>query len=145
MMGPDAMIIVFECWILSQLFHSPLSSSSRGYLVLLAFYNKICTYLKLLIFLPQILISAYVSSSPAVLMMSSAYKLNDQGGNIQPWRTPFSIWNQSVVPCPVLTVASWPTYKRHTKRHKVVWHSHLFQNFPTVYYDPQSQRLWHSQ
>ena len=24
MMGPDAMILVFECWALSQLFHSPL-------------------------------------------------------------------------------------------------------------------------
>ena len=24
--------------------------------------------------------------------------------------TPFPIWNQSVVPCPVLTVASWPAY-----------------------------------
>ena len=34
-------------------------------------------------------------------------KLNKQGDNIQPWRTPFPIWNQSVVPCPVLTVASW--------------------------------------
>jgi len=30
---------------------------------------------------------------------------------IQPWRTPFLIWNQSVVPCPVLTVASWPAYR----------------------------------
>ena len=27
---------------------------------------------------------------------------------MQPWRTPFPIWNQSVVPRPVLTVASWP-------------------------------------
>ena len=27
---------------------------------------------------------------------------------MQPWRTSFQIWNQSVVPCPVLTVASWP-------------------------------------
>ena len=27
-MGPDAMILVFECWVLSQLFHSPLSPSS---------------------------------------------------------------------------------------------------------------------
>ena len=25
--------------------------------------------------------------------------------------TPFPIWNQSVVPCPVLTVASWPAYR----------------------------------
>ena len=30
-MGPDAMILVFsECWALGQLFHSPLSLSSRG-------------------------------------------------------------------------------------------------------------------
>ena len=42
--------------------------------------------------------------------MHSAYKLNKQGDNIQPWWTPFPIWNQSVVPCPVLTVASWPAY-----------------------------------
>ena len=34
-MGPDAMILVFECWVLSQLFHSPLSLSSRGSLVFL--------------------------------------------------------------------------------------------------------------
>ena len=37
MMGPDAMILVSECWALSQLFHSPLSLSSRGFLVLLHF------------------------------------------------------------------------------------------------------------
>ena len=35
-------------------------------------------------------------------MMSSAYKLNKQGDSIQPRRTPFPIWNRSVVPCPVL-------------------------------------------
>ena len=44
-------------------------------------------------------------------MMYSAYKLNNQGDNIQPWRTPFPIWNQSAIPCPVLTVASWPAYR----------------------------------
>ena len=54
--------------------------------------------------------------------MYSAQKLHKQGDNIQPWRTPFPIWNQSAVPCPVLTVASWPG--------QVVWYSHLFQNFP---------------
>ena len=36
-MGPDAMIFVFECWALSQLFHSPLSLASRGFLVPLHF------------------------------------------------------------------------------------------------------------
>ena len=40
------------------------------------------------------------------LMMYSAYKLSNQGDNIQPRRTLFPIWNQPVVPCPVLTVAS---------------------------------------
>ena len=41
----------------------------------------------------------------------SAYKLNKQGDNIQPWCTPFPIFKQSVVPCPILTVASWPAYR----------------------------------
>ena len=27
------------------------------------------------------------------------------------WCTPFPFWNQSVVPCPVLTVVSWPAYR----------------------------------
>ena len=42
--------------------------------------------------------------------MYSVYKLN-KADNIQPWCTPFPIWNQFVVPCPVLTVASWPAYR----------------------------------
>ena len=75
-------------------------------------------YLRLLIFLLAILIPACASSSPAFLMMYSAYKLNKQGDNIQPWRAPFPIWNQSVVPCPVLMVASWPAY-RFLKRYKL--------------------------
>ena len=49
-----------------------------------------------------ILIPACASSRPAFLIMYSAYTFNKQGENIQP----FPIGNQSVVPCPVLTVAS---------------------------------------
>ena len=59
-------------------------------------------YLRLLIFLPAILIPACASSSPVFLMMFSAYKLNKQDDNIQPWCTPSPIWNQSVVPCSAL-------------------------------------------
>ena len=43
--------------------------------------------------------------------MCSAYKLNKQGDNIQTWCTSFPIWNQSVVPCKVLTVASCHAYR----------------------------------
>ena len=68
-------------------------------------------FLKLLLFLLAILIPACDSSSLAFHMMYSAYKLNKQGDNIQTHHTPFSVWNQSVVSCPVLTVASWPAYK----------------------------------
>ena len=68
-------------------------------------------YLKLLIFLLEILIPACASSSLAFYVMYSAYKLNKQGDNIQPWYTPFPIWNQSIVPSPVLAVASWPAYR----------------------------------
>ena len=31
--------------------------------------------------------------------------------SIQPWHTPFPIWNQSVVSCLVINVASWPAYR----------------------------------
>ena len=44
-------------------------------------------------------------------MMYSAYKLNKQGDNIQPWCTPFLIWNQSVVPCPVWITTNWKILK----------------------------------
>ena len=68
-------------------------------------------YLRLLIFLPAILIPACASSSLAFHMTYSAYKLNKQGDNMKPWCTLFPILNQSVVPCSVLTVASWPAYR----------------------------------
>ena len=51
--------------------------------------------------------------------------------NIQPWCTPFLIWNQSVVPCPVLTVASWPAYrclKRQVRWSDIPISSRIFQS-----------------
>ena len=62
--------------------------------------------------------------------MYSEYKLNKYSDNIQPSYNPFLIWNQCVVPCLVLTVASWPAYK-FLRRH-VRWsgYSHLLNNFP---------------
>ena len=111
--------LFFECWALSQLFHFPLSLASRGFLLPLGFLP----YLRLLIFLPVILIPACASSSPAFWMRYSAYKLNKQCDNIQPWYTPFPILNQSMVPCPVLTVASWPTYR--FSRKQVRWSAFL--------------------
>ena len=113
-MGPDAMILVF--WMLSFKptffilffhFHQEIFSSFS----LSAIWVVSSIYLTLLIFLLAISIPACALCSPAFCMMYSAYKLNQQGDNIQPWHTPFPIWNQSVVPYPVLTVASWPAYR----------------------------------
>ena len=60
---------------------------------------------------PGNLDSSCALSSLTFCMIYSAYKLNKQGNNIQPWCTSFPIWKESVVPCPVLTVASWPIYR----------------------------------
>ena len=79
--------------------------------LLFAIRLVLSAYLRLLLFLPAISIPTCASSNLAFLMMYCAYKLNKQGNNIQPWCTAFPIWNQSVVPCPVLPVASWPAYK----------------------------------
>ena len=42
----------------------------------------------------------------------------------------FPNMNQSVVRCPVLTVASWTCIQVSQKTGKVVWYSHLLKNFP---------------
>ena len=62
-------------------------------------------------------------------MINSAYKLNKQGDNVQPWCTPFPIWNQSVLPCPVLT-HFLICIQISQEAGQVGWYSHLFQNFP---------------
>ena len=115
LMGPDrTMILVF--WMLS--FKPTFSLSSFTFIKMLFSSSSLSVirvvssaHLRLLIFLPAVLGPACISSSPAFLIRYSVYKLNKQGDNIQPWHTPFPIWNQSVVPCPVLTVASWPAYR----------------------------------
>ena len=129
-MGPDAMILVF--WMLS--FKPTFLLSSFTFVKWLFSSSSLSAtrvmssaYLRLLIFLPAILIPAYASSNPVFFMMYSAYKLNKQGDNIQPWRTPFPIWNQSVVPRPFLTVASWPVH-RFLKR-QVKWSCILIEPF----------------
>ena len=106
--------LFFECWVLSQLF----SLSSFTFIKRLFSFSSLSaievvssTFLRLLIFPLAIWIPVCASSNPAFHLMYSAYKLNKQGDNIQPWHTPFPIWNQSVVLCPVLTVASWPSYR----------------------------------
>ena len=122
-MGLDAMIFAF--WMLSfktafllysftfiKRLYSCSSSLSTMRVVSSAF-------LRLLIFLPGILIPTSASPSPEFRMMYSAYKLNKHGDNIQPWRTAFPILNQFIVSCPVLTVASWPAYR--FLRRQVSW------------------------
>ena len=92
-MGPDAMIWVF--WMFS--FKPTFSLSSFTFIKrffsssLPAITVVSSAYLRLLILPPAILIPACASSSPEFLVMYSAYKLNKQGDNIQPWHTPFPI------------------------------------------------------
>ena len=102
-MGLDAMILIF-CMLsfkppfllssftfIKRLFSSSLLSATRV---------VSSAYLRFLIFLPAILIPACASSSPAFHVMYSAYKLNKQDDNIQPWRTSFPILNQSCCSLP---------------------------------------------
>ena len=90
----------FQWWVLSQLFHPPLSLSSKGSLVSLHFCIK-CGV---------ICISELNATSPRMPfhMMYYAYKLNKQGDNKY---TLFQISNHSIVPCPDLIIAFWPAYR----------------------------------
>ena len=141
-MGPDAMISVF--WMLS---FKPTSSLSSFTFINRLFNSSSLSairvvssaYLRLLIFLPEILIPACASSSPAFLMMYSAYKLNKQGDNIQPWRTPFPIWNQVCCSTSSSNCCFLTCIQISQEAGQVVWYSHLLKNFP-VCCGPHSQK-----
>ena len=158
-MESDAMILVF--WIFS--FKPTFSLFSFTFIrrlfssSLSAIRVVSSAYLRLLTFLPAILIPACASSSSAFLMMYSAYKLNKLGDNMQPWHTPFPFWNQSVVPCPVLAVASWPAY-RFLKRqvrwcgipvsfrifHSLLWSTQSTLNGANIFKIQSPVRMQHS-
>ena len=136
MMWPNPLIFLY-IWLS---FKPAFSLSSFTFIRrLFSFYSLYAirvvssAYLRLLIFLLIILIPACASSIPVFHMIYSAYKLNKQGDNIKPWCTPFPIWNQSLVTCPVLTVSSWPAcrfLRRYCLLRGTVWYCHLFKNFP---------------
>ena len=139
----DAMILLF--WILS--FKPRFSLSSFTFINRLFSSSLVSAirvvssaYLRLLIFLPAILIPACASSSPVFHMMCSTYKLNKQGDNIQPWQTPFPIWNQSAVSCLVLTLASWSAYR--FLRRQIKWSGIpiSFRIFHSLLWSTQSSR-----
>ena len=142
-MGPDAMILAF--WMLS--FKATFSLFSFTFIKRLfnsswlsAIRVVSYAYLRLLVFLSAILIPACAS----FCMMYSAYKLNEQGDNIQPWYTPFPIWNQSVVPCPVLIVASWPAYKFPGRQARWSGIPISFRIFHSLLWSTQSKALVYS-
>ena len=129
----DWMVMIFMFWMLS--FKSAFSLSSFTSFkslfsssLLFAIRVVSSAYLRLLISLAAILIPTWASSSPAFLVMYSAHKLNRQGDNIQPWPTPFPVWDQSAVSCAVLTVAPWPAYR--FLRRQIRWSGILLKNFP---------------
>ena len=84
-------------------------------------------YLKLLIFLLEILSPACASSIPAFHMMYSAEKLNKQGDNIvfrnlEPARCSMSGSNCCFLTCIQISQEAG----------KVIWDSHFLKNFPQI-------------
>ena len=132
-MGLDAMTFVF--WMLN--FKPAFSLSSFTFIKRLfssSLFSAIrvmsSVYLRLLIFLPAILITAWASSSLEFHMMCSANKLNKQGDNIQLWRNPFPMWNQSCCSVSSSTCCFLTCIQLSHEAGKVVSYSRLLKNFP---------------
>ena len=135
MMGPDAMI--FVVWTLS--FKPGFSLSSLTFKKLFSSFLlsviKVVSsaYLMLLIFLLAILIPAYSSSSLPFHMMCSVYKLKKTGWlytalmcsfpNFEPVHCSTSSSNCCLLTCIQISQEAG----------KVVWYSHLFQNFAQIF------------
>ena len=145
MIGQDVTIFVF--WMLSVKPNFSLSFFTfikRLFSSLLSVIRIVSSaYLKLLIFLPETLIQTCVSSSLSFHMIYSPYKLNKQGDNIQPWHTPFPIWNQSVVPCPVQICCFLTCIQIAQVAGKGVWFPSL-EEFSSLLWSTQSKALAYS-
>ena len=130
--GPDAMILAF--WMLS--IKPTFSLSSFTFIkkffssLLSAIRVVLSPYLRLLMFLPAILIPAWTSTSLAFHMMYSSYKLKKAGW----WYTALTYSFPNLVPvccsmsssnCCFLTCIQISQVAC-----KVIWHSHLLKNFP---------------
>ena len=112
-MGLDVMIFIF--WMLSfkpafslsfTFIKRLFSSSSLSVIRVVSLYVWNCWYFS------QQSWCQFVAQQAWHFAWCTQYcKLNKHGDSIQPWRTPFPIWNQPIVPCSVLTVASWPAYR----------------------------------
>ena len=144
-MEPDAMILVF--WRLSfkpafsvssftfikRLFHSSLLSAIRV---------VSSAYLRFWCFSWQ---SWFQLVLPPGWQFTwcTLHKLNQQSDNIHPWRTPFPIWSQFVVPCLVLTVASLTAYR--FLRRQVRWSGIpiSLRIFHSLLWSIQSKALFH--
>ena len=127
----DAMILVF--WMLTS---KPTFSLSFTFIKRLFSSSSLSVirvvssaYLRLLIFLPAILIPVYVSSRPSFLMMYSAYKLNCRVtiysldiffSYLKPVCCSMSSSNYCFLTCIQISQEAG----------QVVWYSHLSQNFP---------------
>ena len=129
-MGLDAMILVF--WLVSfKLFFSLSSFTLNKMLFSSSSVSAIrvvsSAHLRLLIFLPAILIPAFDWTSLAFHMMYFAYKLNKQDDNTA---LMYSFPNFEPVCCTMSgsNCASWPAYR--FLRRQVGWYFHFFKNFP---------------
>ena len=132
MMGPDAMIFVF--WMLS--FKPAFSLSSLTFIKRL-YSSSSLSAIRVMFSISEVidispgnLDPACASSSPAFHMMYSAYKLKRQGDSIQPWHTPFPIWNQSVLCSMFSSNYCFLTCIQISQEvDQVVWYSHVLKNF----------------
>ena len=122
--------LFFECWVLSHFSLSSFTFITRLFSSCLLSAIRVVSSasLRSLIFLPATLIPACASSSPAFHMMYSAYNVNNQGDNIQPWY-PFP--NFEPVHCSIYgsNCGFLTCIQVSQEAGQVVWYSHLL-DFP---------------
>ena len=137
-MGLDAMVLVFECWVLSQFFHSPLSPSPRGSLVPLHFLPLEWYHLHIWGYWYFSWQSWFHLTIPpawhfaqCILHIRWQYTaLSYSFPNFESVSCSMSGSNYYFLTC--LQVSQ--------EAGKVVWYSHLFKNFP-ICWNSHSQKL----
>jgi len=123
--------LFFECWVLSQFFHSPLSLSSRAFSVPLCFRPLEWCHLHIWGYC-YFSLQSWLCLCLCFITWHFTWctlHINKQGDNIQPRHNPFPISQLSVY-CSGSKCRFLSHIQVSQEAGKVVWYSHLFQSFP---------------
>ena len=125
-------------------FHMPARSCSKSFKLGLSNWTELRLQQYMNQELPDVEVGFRNCRGTRVQLLTSTGISKKQSDSIQPWYTPSPILNQSIVPCLVLTVASWLAYRFLRRQVRCSGILISWRIFHSLFWSTQSETLAYS-